>query len=88
MLKGLSYIPLISYCLTRKVYGVSTRFIEDMVKRFGEDTASTANSAALENGGHGSEMDLPRSNSSSRKASGKSRSRNAWRKAENEVGPK
>eukprot|EP00904_Undaria_pinnatifida_P000303 jgi/Undpi1/10273/HiC_scaffold_28.g12725.m1 len=67
------------------VYGVSTRFIEDMVKRFGEDTASTANSAALENGGHGSEMDLPRSNSSSRKASGKSRSRNAWRKAENEV---
>ena len=56
------------------------------MNRFREDAASTASYSSLSSTGPESEMKLPRSNTSSRKGSGKSRRRNAGRKAEHEVG--
>lgn len=60
--------------------------MEDIVNRFREDATSTASSSALSSTKPESELKVPRSNTSSRKGSGKSRRRNAGRKAENEVG--
>lgn len=77
----------LSYAFSLKAFGVSTRFVQDVVARFHEDIASELGSTAFSRGAYTGEESQPRPGASSRRSggNGKQRKRGASRKASSDV---
>lgn len=68
-----------------QVYGVSKRFLEELVDLFRADSAVAAKSTAPVSARRGGGENLPRGNNSARTGAGKGRRKKGGRKGESEV---
>lgn len=78
-------MPCLVFLAGPKVYGVSKRFLEELVDLFRADSVVAAKSTAPGRARRGGDEHLPRGNTSARTGAGKGRRKKGGRKGESEV---
>lgn len=78
-------MPCLVFLTDPKVYGVSKRFLEELVDLFRADSVVTAKSTDSGRARRGGDEHLPRGNIPSRTGAGKGRRKKGGRKSESEV---